>query len=113
LSLRLAIIRQVPGRNNLLLLRELLSVAPPARRRSAVPNASVSVFRLAYSQPDFAAAVGARIDELDLRHAPMGLDVSHIHRQQPYATGAKNCHVLNFVVLDVGGHVGSPSWEAR
>jgi hypothetical protein len=97
----------------LLLLRELLSVASPRDDVRLVPNTSVSVFRLAYSQPDFAAAVGARIDELDLRHAPMRLDVSHIHRQQPYATGAKNRHVLNFVVLDIGGHVGSPSAEAR
>jgi hypothetical protein len=84
-------------------------------RRDAVwqvPNASVSVFRLAYSQSDFAAAVGALIDELDLRHAPMRLDVSHMHRQQSHATGAKNRDVLYFVVLDVGWHVGSLSAEA-
>jgi hypothetical protein len=71
------------------------------------------MFRLAYSLPDFAAAVGALIDEVDLRHAPMRLDVSHMHGQHSHATGAKNRNVLNFVVLYVGWHVGSPSAEAR
>jgi hypothetical protein len=31
--------------------------------------------------PDLGAAVGALIDEVDLRQTPMGLDLSHIHRQ--------------------------------
>src|ERR1019366_1479804 len=58
---------------------------------------------------DLGAAVGALIDEVDLRHTPMGLDVSDVHREQSYATGADNRSCLNFVVLDVGWHVGSPS----
>ena len=66
-------------------------------------------FWLCYSLPDLGAAVGALIDEVDLRHAPMGLDVSHVHREQSYATGADHRSCLNFVVLDVGWHVGSPS----
>ena len=62
-----------------------------------------------YSLPDFAAAVGALIDEIDLCHAPMGLDVSDEHRQKSEAGGAENRSVLNCVVLDVGWHIGSPS----
>ena len=62
-----------------------------------------------YSLPDFAAAVGALIDEVDLGHAPMGLDVSDKHREKSQAAGAENRSVLSCVVLDVGWHVGSPS----
>jgi hypothetical protein len=59
--------------------------------------------------PDFGAAVWALIDEVDLRHAPMGLDVPHEHGQQSYAAGADNRSSLDFVMLDVGWHFGSPS----
>ena len=38
-------------------------------------------FGLGHGLPDFGAAVGALIDEVDLRHAPMRLDVAHIHRK--------------------------------
>jgi hypothetical protein len=38
-------------------------------------------FRLGDRVPDLGATVGALIDEVDLRQAPMGLDVSDIHRQ--------------------------------
>ena len=72
-------------------------------------NASMSAFWLGYSLPDFAAAVGALIDEVDLCHAPMGLDVSDEHRQKSQAAGAENRCVLSGVVLDISWHVGSPS----
>ena len=41
----------------------------------------MSSFRLGNGLPDFGAAVGALIDEVDFRHAPMRLDVSDIHGQ--------------------------------
>jgi hypothetical protein len=69
----------------------------------------MSAFWLGYSLPDFAAAVGALIDEVDLCHAPMGLDVSDEHRQKSQAAGAENHSVLSCVVLDISWHVGSPS----
>ena len=65
----------------------------------------MSAFWLGYSLPDFAAAVGALIDEVDLCHAPMGLDVSDEHRQKSQAAGAENRSVLSCVVLDIGWHV--------
>jgi hypothetical protein len=65
-------------------------------------------FRLGDRVPDLGAAVGTLIDEVDLRQAPMGLDVSHIHRQQSYAAWTDNRSGLDFVMLDVGWHVGSP-----
>jgi hypothetical protein len=62
-----------------------------------------------YGLPDFGAAVGAFIDEVDLRHAPMRFDIPDIHREQPYTTGADNRSCLEFVVvLDIGWHDGSP-----
>src|SRR5712664_4073821 len=69
----------------------------------------MSAFWLGYGLPDFAAAVGALIDEVDLGHAPMGLDVSDEHWQKSQATGAENRSVLSCVVLDVSWHVGSPT----
>jgi hypothetical protein len=72
-------------------------------------NASMLSYRLRYRLPDFGAAVGALIDEVDLGHAPMGLNVSDKHRQKSQAAGAENRSVLSCVVLDVGWHVGSPS----
>ena len=41
----------------------------------------VSSFRLCQCLLDFSAALGALVDEVDLRHAPMGLDVSYVHRK--------------------------------
>jgi hypothetical protein len=74
----------------------------------------VRPFRLGHGLPDFSATVGALIDEVDLRHAPMRLDVSHIHRKQSDAAGADNRVRLDDVVmLDVGWHVGSPSQEVN
>jgi hypothetical protein len=70
-------------------------------------------FRLGHGLPDFGATVGALIDEVDLRHAPMRLDLSDIHRKQSNAAGADNRGRLDLVMLDVGWHIGSPSAEAR
>jgi hypothetical protein len=66
-------------------------------------------FRLGHGLPDFGAAVGAFIDEVDCRHAPVGLDLSDEHRHESNAAGADDWRSLNFVMLDVGWHVGSPS----
>ena len=68
-------------------------------------------FRLGDGVPDLGAAVGTLIDEVDLRQAPMGLDVSHIHRQYSYAARADDRSGLNFVMLDVGWPDGSPSQQ--
>jgi hypothetical protein len=39
----------------------------------------------------------------------MRLDVPDKHRQRAYAAGAEDRSGLDFVMLDVGWHVGSPS----
>jgi hypothetical protein len=75
----------------------------------AGPNASMLSLRLRYRLPDFGAAVGALIDEVDPGHAPMGLDLPDVHGEQSHAAGAENRGCLNFAVLDIGWHVGSPS----
>jgi hypothetical protein len=72
-------------------------------------NPLVSPFRLRHGLPDFGAAVGALIDEVDPCHAPVGLNVSDVHRQYSDTAGADHWRGLNFVMLDVGWHVGSPS----
>jgi len=41
----------------------------------------MSSLRLCYRLPDFRTAIGALIDEVDLRHAPMRLDISNVHRE--------------------------------
>jgi hypothetical protein len=61
--------------------------------------------------PDLGAAVRAFIDEIDLRHAPMGVYLSDKHGNQSYATGTHDRHaidlgLLEFVMLDEGWHVG-------
>jgi hypothetical protein len=66
----------------------------------------VLAFRLGHGLPDFGAALGTLVDEVDLRHTPMRLDVSHIHRNQSNAAGADNRKRLDeFVMLDIGWHV--------
>jgi hypothetical protein len=72
------------------------------------PNASMPAFGLCDRLPDFAAAVGALIDEVDLRHAPMGFDVSDEHGQQSQAAWADNRGFLNLMVMHISWHVGSP-----
>jgi hypothetical protein len=73
----------------------------------------MSAFRLGDRVPDFGAAVGAFIDEVDPGHAPIRFDISHIHGEQTYAAWADDCSGLDLVMLDVSWHVGSPSAEAR
>jgi len=76
-------------------------------------NALMSSFRLANGLPYLSAAVGALVDEVDLRHAPMRLDLPHEHREYSYTAGADDRRGLSFVVLDLGvsWHVGSPSQQ--
>jgi len=83
--------------------------APKGWRRA---KALMPSFRLGDRVPDLGAAVGTLIDEIDFRQAPMGLDVSHMHRQQSYAAWADNRSGLDFVMPDVGWHVGSPSQQS-
>jgi len=66
-------------------------------------------FGLCDSLFNFSAAVRAFVGEVDLRHAPMGFNISNVHRQRSSAGGADKCSYFDFVVLDVGGHVGSRS----
>jgi hypothetical protein len=66
-------------------------------------------FPLGHGLPDLGAAIGAFIDEVDLRHAPVRLDIAHKHRKQSNATGAGNRGSLNLVMLDISRHGGSPS----
>ena len=40
----------------------------------------VLLFGLDHRLSDFSATVSALVGEVDLRHAPMGLDVSYVHR---------------------------------
>jgi hypothetical protein len=51
------------------------------KRLAASEGVLMPSFRLGDRVPDLGATVGALIDEVDLRQAPMGLDVSDIHRQ--------------------------------
>src|SRR5450631_3636854 len=77
----------------------------PVARPALMPR-----LRSCYGLPHFGAAIGALIDKVDFRHAPVRLDVPHIHGQQADAAGAEDRGSLTFVVvLDVGWHVGSPS----
>ena len=67
---------------------------------------SVLAFRLGHGLPDFGTAVGAFIDEVDGRKAPVRLDVSDIHGKQSNAAGANDRGYLDDrVMLDVGWHV--------
>jgi hypothetical protein len=91
-----------------LLVRKLLRARMLARRPLA-QFALMPWLRPCYGLPDFGAAIGAFIDKVDFRHAPVRLDVPHIHRQQSDAAGAKYRRGIDFALLDVGWHVGSPS----
>ena len=55
--------------------------------------------------PDLGAAVGALVDEVDLRHAPVGFDVPDEHGKQSDASGADDRSCLDFVMVHVGWHV--------
>ena len=75
---------------------------------AAGPNALMPLFRSCDGLPDLGAAVRALIDEVDLRHAPMGLDFPDIHGKQSHTAGADDGSVLALVMLNEGWHVGSP-----
>lgn len=79
------------------------------RQTAGTANALMSSFRLGNGLSDFGTAVGALVDKVDPRHAPMRLDLPHEHRKYSYTAGADDRRGLSFVVLDVGWHVGSPS----
>jgi hypothetical protein len=61
-------------------------------------------FRLGDGVPDLGTAVGAFIDEIDLRQPPMGFDVSNVHGQQSDAARADDRSGLDFMMLDIGWH---------
>jgi hypothetical protein len=50
----------------------------------------VSMFGFCHCLSNFRTAVGALVDEVDCRHAPMRFNISNVHRQQSYAAGADN-----------------------
>jgi hypothetical protein len=62
---------------------------------------------------NFRAAVGAFIREVDLRHAPMRLDVAHIHLK-PYAAWTNDEGWFDLILMmDIGWHVGSPQEDTQ
>ena len=69
-------------------------------------------FRLHHGPANLGAAVGAFISEIDLRHAPMRLDVAHIHRNSD-AARTKDEGGFNIVMMDIGWHVGSPQEDTQ
>ncbi len=76
---------------------------------SCALSAKRSVHRLSYGMPDFGAAIGTFIDEVDFGHAPVRLDIPHIHGLQSYATGADDGRHLDVVMMmSIGWHIGSP-----
>src|SRR4051812_6092338 len=60
---------------------------------SAIPRncGLMRPLRLDHRLPDFSAAIKTLIDEVDLRHAPMRLDVSHIHMKVHAARTGDEC----------------------
>jgi len=73
------------------------------------PGSHPNLLVLPNSLSDFRTTIGAFVDQVDLRRAPMRLYVSNIHRQS-HAARTNNHRRLNFVVVvNVGWHVGSPS----
>jgi hypothetical protein len=61
---------------------------------------------------DAGAAISAFEDEVDPLHTPMGLDVADVHGKSQ-AAGTYHHGLLDFAVLDVGWHGGSPRVEAK
>ena len=64
-------------------------------------------FRLYDGSANFGAAVRAFIGEVDLRHAPMRLDVTQIHLQSDAARTKHEGRFDVVVMMDIGWHVGS------
>jgi hypothetical protein len=67
------------------------------------------VYWLSHGLPHLGTAIGAFIDEVDLRHAPVWLDIAHKHGLHSDAAGADDGRHLDFVMVDIGWHMGSPS----
>ncbi len=70
-------------------------------------NLGLVSFRLCHGLLDFSAAVRALIGEVDLRHAPMRLDVPDEHRK-PDAARTNDESRLDVVMMNIGWHVGTP-----
>jgi hypothetical protein len=64
-------------------------------------------FGLDHGPGDAGAAVGALENEVDPLHAPMRLNIADVHGNTQ-ATGTYHQGLLEFVMLDVGWHGGSP-----
>jgi len=64
--------------------------------------------RFHHGLPDFRAAVGAFIGEVDFRHAPVRLDVANVHRKPDAARANDESWLDVIVMVDIGWHVGSP-----
>ncbi|MBR1266304.1 hypothetical protein JQ629_02155 [Bradyrhizobium sp. AUGA SZCCT0222] len=57
---------------------------------------------------NFGAAVGAFKGEVDLRHAPMRLDIPYKHRNPDAARTNDESRLDVVVMVDIGWHVGTP-----
>src|SRR5882724_13440967 len=82
-----------------------------ARRKRAFAHPTNSLMpqlRLHHGLANLGAAVGAFIGEVDLRHAPMRLDVAHEHRKSDAARTNDEGWLCVIVIMDIGWHVGSP-----
>src|SRR5437899_1447065 len=73
----------------------------------------VPQFRLHDGLANLGAAVGAFIGEVDLRHAPMRLDVAHIHLKSDAARTNDEGWLCVIVIMDIGWHVGSPQEDTQ
>jgi hypothetical protein len=92
-----------------LVINEALSVfgCPKKPSRSgAIREGSVN--GLAHGVPHFRAAIRALEDEVDLGHAPVRLDVPHIHGLESDAAGTYHRRHLDLVLMSEGWHIGSP-----
>ena len=81
---------------------------PTLRIHRLVPH-----FRLHDGSANFGAAVRAFIGEVDLRHAPMRLDVAQIHGQSDAARTKDEGRFDIVVMMDIGWHVGSPQEDTQ
>src|SRR3954468_15511892 len=75
----------------------------PTKIRNLMPQLGLD-----HGLPDFRAAVGAFIGEVDLRHAPMRFDVLDEHRKADAARTNDEGRLDVIVMMNIGWHVGSP-----
>jgi hypothetical protein len=68
----------------------------------------VSQLRLDHGLAKLGATIGAFIGELDLRHAPMRLDVPNKHRKPDAARANDEGRLDVIVMVDIGWHRYSP-----